>query len=323
MTEEQEAKFKALDEFRADTPQKAMTWVDGCLTLLSAVRYGKFGRDLAPKVFVKIGAPQAEMSIEEALDHARMYEIILRQSEIVLFDNDIWQLAHKGAEIFQNKPYTWDHGNIEGRVVTYVWSNSFNLRGEVQELLKDQPVLTIEHMTIVEAGNRIGAFICAQPADLSHTRAIADEFAGQIIPPRQDILDMVPRFLIFGSQSSMENPYGPYLSHVVAQAFMKTTVAGVETHQWGRQIRKDAKRNNKYLPLVKTVVLRRRENGDSPRQDHKAVDWQHQWVVSGHWRNQWFPKAQENKPIFIDPYVKGPEGKPLLQPRKTVYSVVR
>lgn len=47
-----------------------------------------------------------------------------------------------------------------------------------------------------------------------------------------------------------------------------------------------------------------------------------QWVVRGHWRNQWYRTAQAHRPIWIDPYTKGPEGAPL-KPSTTIFAVDR
>lgn len=43
-----------------------------------------------------------------------------------------------------------------------------------------------------------------------------------------------------------------------------------------------------------------------------SVEWQRRWMVRGHWRLQPYgPQKSLRKPIWIDPYVKGPEDKPL------------
>lgn len=41
-------------------------------------------------------------------------------------------------------------------------------------------------------------------------------------------------------------------------------------------------------------------------------DWQHRWVVRGHWRNHWYPKLADHRPKWIAPYLKGPDGAPLI-----------
>jgi hypothetical protein len=40
-------------------------------------------------------------------------------------------------------------------------------------------------------------------------------------------------------------------------------------------------------------------------------DYHVRWVVSGHWRNQWYPASEVHRPRWIDGYVKGPPGAPL------------
>jgi hypothetical protein len=35
-------------------------------------------------------------------------------------------------------------------------------------------------------------------------------------------------------------------------------------------------------------------------------------VVRGHWRNQWYPSLNARRPLWIAPYLKGPDDAPLL-----------
>jgi len=63
--------------------------------------------------------------------------------------------------------------------------------------------------------------------------------------------------------------------------------------------------------LVKVVRLRHvvhRDDEHTPESRH--VDWTHRWIVNGHWRMQ--PTKTGVKRIYIMPFVKGPEGKPLV-----------
>lgn len=61
---------------------------------------------------------------------------------------------------------------------------------------------------------------------------------------------------------------------------------------------------------VSVIDMRRYEptvaapGGNSREHDHR-------WIVSGHWRNQWYPKRGINKPKWIPAYIKGPEGAPV------------
>jgi hypothetical protein len=62
---------------------------------------------------------------------------------------------------------------------------------------------------------------------------------------------------------------------------------------------------------VRLITLRRPTKPASER-GMSERDYQHQWVVRGHWRQQWYPSRNVHRPIWITPHIKGPEGAPLL-----------
>lgn len=76
------------------------------------------------------------------------------------------------------------------------------------------------------------------------------------------------------------------------------------------------------IPAQVTVIRLRRESGVEPRPGESTVEWHHRWVVRGHWRSQRcgpdYPLAQEIAPgqfrarIYIAPFIKGPEGLPIV-----------
>ena len=75
---------------------------------------------------------------------------------------------------------------------------------------------------------------------------------------------------------------------------------------------------------VSVVTLRRSAanmvNNKRLQGEGSEVNWQHQWWVSGHIRAQWRPSTKDHKLIWVAPYLKGPEDKPILS---KVYSVSR
>lgn len=75
------------------------------------------------------------------------------------------------------------------------------------------------------------------------------------------------------------------------------------------------------LPIdpVRTIELRTAQARATGTLD---VAWSHRWIVSGHWREQWYASLKEHRTIWIPSYVKGPEEKPLVI-RPTIYSVNR
>jgi len=92
-------------------------------------------------------------------------------------------------------------------------------------------------------------------------------------------------------------------------------IAQAEVRQADRPTRRRAQRANFAIPEdgIRVVTLRRleehRQADDGP---HGMVDWSHRWIVSGHWRNQWYPSDEEHRPKWIEPYPKGPDDKPLV-----------
>jgi len=74
-------------------------------------------------------------------------------------------------------------------------------------------------------------------------------------------------------------------------------------------------------PQVRIVRLRRAEQqpGDLASGGH---EWKHRWTVRMHKVNQWYPSEGRHKVIYRGPYLKGPEGKPILD-GETVHGLVR
>jgi hypothetical protein len=73
-------------------------------------------------------------------------------------------------------------------------------------------------------------------------------------------------------------------------------------------------------PLIKTVLLRRVDYVNRPEAEPgegagEPIAWSRRWLVSRHWREQWFPSEQRHKSIVIEAYVKGPPDKPLILPK--------
>lgn len=56
---------------------------------------------------------------------------------------------------------------------------------------------------------------------------------------------------------------------------------------------------------IKVIELRRRASVASGEHDDAETEWSCQWVVRGHWRQQFYPSTGERRPLWILPYVKG------------------
>lgn len=106
-------------------------------------------------------------------------------------------------------------------------------------------------------------------------------------------------------------------------AFIEQRIVVSPRKDLPRPARKRAEAAFKHEPLVRVVELRRRQSSSEHDAAGDPVAWSCRWVVSGHWRQQYFPSSDEHRPIWVMPYVKGPEDKPLKPPRAKVFAVVR
>jgi hypothetical protein len=96
-----------------------------------------------------------------------------------------------------------------------------------------------------------------------------------------------------------------------------------------RHMRKRLQRERwQHVPDVQVVQLRKRQGTVSPSGEHQPVDWQCQWWVGasegGFWRSQpCGPGRTERKHIWILPFVKGPQDKPLKDAAVKIFKVAR
>jgi hypothetical protein len=108
---------------------------------------------------------------------------------------------------------------------------------------------------------------------------------------------------------------------LLLQSFWRLSRQIVPTkHALPRQLRRDRKRH--YRTEDVTVITLRRQRQPYDDHDPSEVDWKWQWVVRGHWRNQYYstlgdvgdPNAYRQ--IWIMPYMKGPEDAPIKPVRR-------
>lgn len=88
-----------------------------------------------------------------------------------------------------------------------------------------------------------------------------------------------------------------------------------------RATRKRARRAG--LPEREIHVVRLRREQSPSERIGGAVNYSHRFVVSGHWRNQWYPSLSAHRQTWISPYVKGPDDKPFRPPRRRIFNFDR
>lgn len=104
---------------------------------------------------------------------------------------------------------------------------------------------------------------------------------------------------------------------------MQQRIASHHQERPHRAARREALRAG--MPEREIVVVRlRRESHDGEPSEHEGeARYSHRFIVSGHWRNQWYPASQVHRQIWISPYVKGPEDGPLMVRPRRVYQWTR
>jgi len=102
------------------------------------------------------------------------------------------------------------------------------------------------------------------------------------------------------------------------------TIAVPHRQRVARPTWKRARKSWKDIKEVVVFTLRRAKNATGYEGEERDVEWSHRWLVQGHWRNQPYKDGDGTiyKQIWIAPYVKGPDDKPLILKRRA-FELVR
>src|SRR5260370_32850113 len=112
---------------------------------------------------------------------------------------------------------------------------------------------------------------------------------------------MVERILCYG-------PIAAFFAFLKSPLVVTTDMRAPRFFRRGRTV--DAQTLAEGVTHVITLrAPQHRRDPDAP--DSQPVDWQHRWIVRGHWRNQYYPGVGAHAPVYIVEHVKGPEDKPL------------
>jgi len=119
------------------------------------------------------------------------------------------------------------------------------------------------------------------------------------------------------------------LTHVkVFFRLCQQTIAVPRRERVPRPVWKRARATWKDIREVVVFTLRRAKPSQYEGEE-REVEWNHRWMVSGHWRNQPYVERDDQgnkrtvyRQIWIAPYIKGPDGKPLILKRRA-FELVR
>lgn len=140
-------------------------------------------------------------------------------------------------------------------------------------------------------GESIAAFGQREDEDVAY---IADDDQEIVEADDDDLINQCRSLVVFKAACLL-----------MRQEFGETTVL-----EPNHASRKRIRRMQEEPRSVRVIKLRRvshaTENAESDREYH------HQWIVRGHWRQQWYPSREIHRPVWIAPHIKGPEGAPLI-----------
>lgn len=129
-------------------------------------------------------------------------------------------------------------------------------------------------------------------------------------------------------------PIEPNISHARARAvrqyvltlfsFLKQRIIVVSHERANRAARRRYEEHkHSEAPLIKVILLRVKTSVGGESHEEREIEWTCQWIVRGHWRQQWYRHDEVHRAIWIRPYIKGPEDKPLKKPISNLFAVVR
>jgi hypothetical protein len=254
--------------------------------------------------------------------------------ELDRFSHDLWP-TDDGFLLFEEPWYAIDiWGNTVGCKAMAWWRQSWE--GHPGTIVvefsdRDDKSDTVSAMLMAKP-DLLDSLLQLGPIHVSSIKWYADEsrVGPMMVEPSEDMIERYEKFAVTGQTIAPQgtNPGRPLLALLM---LLNQTITSKR-----REVLKPtnpARAKKMPLPAQVTVIRLRRESEAVGRLPGESqVEWHHRWVVRGHWRSQHvgpdYPLAQQIGPnqyrarIYIAPFIKGPEGAPLVITQK-VQALVR
>ena|SRR5215831_6722870 len=77
-------------------------------------------------------------------------------------------------------------------------------------------------------------------------------------------------------------------------------------------IKSSSQEANEEMHIVRLRHVQHEKKDQTPTEG-REIAWKHQWWVKAHYRAQWYPSEEAHRVIWIEPFLKGPQGAPILE----------
>lgn len=116
--------------------------------------------------------------------------------------------------------------------------------------------------------------------------------------------------------TQLREPWAAHVVHTIGAAWLlMQQPRGAETRSQRASLHTGSKKGKPgKVSMVQVIDLRRLAHNDAEREQAYggSREFHTRWMVRGHWRQQRVgPGRRYTRPVFVSPYLKGPEGAPI------------
>lgn len=278
------------------------------------------------------------------VDELLAFRQAMFKADFIVWEPPMWASATNGSEVFAGKPidllpyekffcqvWSLDAGiyveDPKAKEVLGLDKGDFELRYIIVWATAENPSFIDPFFSKESQESCPGGLWCGMVFDerLSNKEDI-DDFVSRWTDYQNNRCDppsdMLPRVRFFHPLVADQEIHFPYHVIVAMVKFMDLKIVSVESSKLPRPDRRRLKKAKIKEPSIRIVKLRK-VSCPSAGSGQSGREYHHTWMVQGHYREQWYARSKSNKIIYIEPYMKGPEGKPFLPPKKTIFQVVR
>jgi hypothetical protein len=226
-------------------------------------------------------------------EHLQLLSRITPSAVPYLWMTEIWNAARVAADEFPFADRVWTHEMFPQRLMYWAHENDLEIVDSIREVLPEATGV-ISHFYGYDNDGEIHATDVYSIPD--GTWFPVTHRVGKLGEPIEAEVSVLAGLLEF-----LRSPY-----------------VGAESVKASRaERRRLSSAQILEPPNIHVVVLRRagsQEEEDSA--ESSSAEWSCRWFVRGHWRNQFHPSDESHRPVWIAPYVKGPNDRPLSSPEQ-------